>query len=160
MSDTISIDEFYLSNIVDENFSEVLYAKMFPETSDFYQPYCKNHNIGEKERLYYHYSLFGAEGYTYHNDDNALLVQAILAAKGISLTNTAGNNLEVLELTNSIVNQILIKILKLFKKNRGLRLCQYYKQRMDFLEMLEFLVEGNIFSSLIKGCSDLEDEIL
>lgn len=55
---TISIEEFYKSNLLDQNFNEKLYTQQYPETIDFYQPYCKEHNIDDKYRLYYHYVLY------------------------------------------------------------------------------------------------------
>lgn len=168
-----TIDEFYKYNILDENFDEINYLLLFPETLDFYQPYCKDNNIGEKERLYYHYSLFGKKDYSWHDDDHALLISSILLMKeGIS-EQMSGNsfsvNLGSFRIENKVARQEyvrrmltknLIKIIELFKKNIGLRLCQYYKQRIDVLDMIEFLAETNIFSRLIEGCSELEDEVL
>jgi len=167
-----TIEEFYKSNILDDNFDEISYLRLFPETLDFYQPYCKDHNITEKERLYYHYSFFGKNDYSYHDDDHALLIHSILVMKEDMSEQMSGNSFSVnfgsFRIENKVATQEhvrliltknLIKILKLFKMNRGLRLCQYYKQRIDILDMLEFLAEANIFSSLIEGCSNLEDKV-
>lgn len=55
---TISIEEFYKTNIVPLSFNEKFYANRFLETKEFYQPYCIDNNIDEKHRLYYHYKLF------------------------------------------------------------------------------------------------------
>jgi mannosyltransferase OCH1-like enzyme len=56
----ISIEEFYKSHKIDENFNEVLYQEQYPETREFYQPYCKNNNIDDKHRLYFHYVNYGS----------------------------------------------------------------------------------------------------
>lgn len=58
---TISIEEFYKSNKIDEDFDEVFYQNIYPETKDFYQHYCNNNNIDDKHRLYLHWALFGKE---------------------------------------------------------------------------------------------------
>ncbi len=51
----MEINTFYKTNKVDKDFDEVRYQKEFPETKDFYQPYCKNNQIDDKHRLYFHY---------------------------------------------------------------------------------------------------------
>ena len=55
---TISIEEFYQSNDIDESFDEQAYQEKHPETLAFYQPYCQQNNIDNKHRLYYHYSIY------------------------------------------------------------------------------------------------------
>lgn len=55
----MDINKFYKNNIVEKDFDEVLYQKKYPETKDFYQPYCKNNNIDDKHRLYFHYINYG-----------------------------------------------------------------------------------------------------
>jgi len=45
LSNEISIDAFYQKNKVEPNFDENFYQTRYPETKDFYQPYCKNENI-------------------------------------------------------------------------------------------------------------------
>jgi hypothetical protein len=55
---TISIEEFYQSNDIEENFNEKLYNETYPETANFYQPYCRQNNIGDRQRLYYHYVIY------------------------------------------------------------------------------------------------------
>jgi len=54
----ISIDKFYSVYSVDPNFDHIEYLRNYPETIDFYQPYCLNNNIDDQKRLYYHYSLY------------------------------------------------------------------------------------------------------
>jgi lipopolysaccharide biosynthesis protein len=56
---TTSIKEFYQTNNVLEDFDEIFYQKEYPETKDFYQPYCKNNNIDDRHRLYFHYYHYG-----------------------------------------------------------------------------------------------------
>lgn len=52
---TISIDQFYKENSLDIYFDEKFYSSRFPETKDFYQPYCLANNISDKHRLYFHW---------------------------------------------------------------------------------------------------------
>ena len=58
---TISIEKFYQKNRVDDDFDEVFYQEQYPETKDFYQPYCQNNNIDDRHRLYYHYKMYGKD---------------------------------------------------------------------------------------------------
>jgi len=51
----ISIEEFYKTNIVPEDFDEDFYRKKHPETINFYQPFCIDNSISEKQRLFFHY---------------------------------------------------------------------------------------------------------
>jgi hypothetical protein len=55
---SINIEDFYKNNILDKNFDEVFHQEQFPETKDFYQPYCKENNIDDKRRLYFHYYFY------------------------------------------------------------------------------------------------------
>lgn len=55
---TIRIEEFYQTNTLDESFDEKLYLETYPDTKDFYQPYCQQNNINDKQRLYYHYNFY------------------------------------------------------------------------------------------------------
>lgn len=54
----ISIEEFYQKNKLDNSFNEKKYLLLYPETKDFYQPYCKQNNIDDKHRLYFHYKIY------------------------------------------------------------------------------------------------------
>jgi len=53
------IEEFYQSNSVDNDFEEIFYEKTYPEVKNFYQPYCAENNISERERLFFHYANYG-----------------------------------------------------------------------------------------------------
>ncbi len=55
---TINIIDFYQTHKINLNFNENLYKTIYPETEDFYQPYCKDNFIDEKHRLYFHYHLY------------------------------------------------------------------------------------------------------
>jgi hypothetical protein len=48
--------EFSVVKITD--FNEVLYKVLYPDTVDFYQPYCKSNSIDDKHRLYFHYIFY------------------------------------------------------------------------------------------------------
>jgi hypothetical protein len=61
----ITIEDFYRNNKVKESFDEKEYVLKNPEVANFYQPYCKDNNYSEKQRLYYHYILHYAK---YGND--------------------------------------------------------------------------------------------
>lgn len=52
-----------LSVKVDTDFDENFYQNEYPETKNFYQPYCTNHNIDDKYRLFYHYKNYGNNNY-------------------------------------------------------------------------------------------------
>jgi hypothetical protein len=54
----LDINEFYKINKINDSFNEVLYKKAYPETENFYQPYCRDNFIDEKHRLYFHYHLY------------------------------------------------------------------------------------------------------
>lgn len=55
------------SKYVEEDFDAKLYAKLYPETKNFYQPYCKNNNINNKTRLFFHYKKYGEKA-SYHKN--------------------------------------------------------------------------------------------
>jgi hypothetical protein len=59
----MNIEQFYTDQIIDDNFDEVFYSQEYPETKDFYQPYCKTSNIDDKHRLFYHYKTYSNTNY-------------------------------------------------------------------------------------------------
>jgi GR25 family glycosyltransferase involved in LPS biosynthesis len=59
----MEIKQFYETNTIENDFDEIFYQKEYPKTKQFYQPYCKNNNIDDKHRLYYHYKLYGENKY-------------------------------------------------------------------------------------------------
>lgn len=54
-----NIIEFYKYNILDEEFDDEFYQKNYPETINYYQPFCLQNNLSEKQRLFHHYILYG-----------------------------------------------------------------------------------------------------
>jgi lipopolysaccharide biosynthesis glycosyltransferase len=52
------LKEFFELNELDSNFDEVEYAKKYPETKEFYYE-CLNCGFSNKQRLYYHYCMYG-----------------------------------------------------------------------------------------------------
>lgn len=52
------IELFYEQTVVDPSFRYVYYSNIYPETKNFYQPYCKNHNIDDAHRLFFHYKKY------------------------------------------------------------------------------------------------------
>lgn len=57
-NDNSDIISFYKNNNINNNFNEILYKVVYPETVDFYQPYCRDNSIDDKHRLYFHYHLY------------------------------------------------------------------------------------------------------
>lgn len=54
----ISIDEFLKFNKTPETFDHHTYLELHPDTKDFYQPYCKDNNISDKDRLFFHFIIY------------------------------------------------------------------------------------------------------
>ena len=54
-----NIIEFYNSNVLDEEFDSKFYQTNYPETINYYQPFCSQNNISEQQRLFHHYILYG-----------------------------------------------------------------------------------------------------
>lgn len=65
MSINISIEEFYKNQKIDVDFDYENYLLDCPEAIDFYQPYCKDNNIDDKHRLYFHYMQYGDQNFLY-----------------------------------------------------------------------------------------------
>lgn len=63
----ISIEEFYNKPLKDpdefDEFDENFYSQTYTDTINFYQPFCKNNNISDKKRLYFHYKMHGKDKY-------------------------------------------------------------------------------------------------
>jgi len=55
------------SKYVEEDFDAKLYAHLYPETKEFYQPYCRKNNISDKTRLFFHYKKYGEKA-SYHKN--------------------------------------------------------------------------------------------
>jgi hypothetical protein len=64
----MDIVEFYKTHKVDDDFDEVFYSEQYPETKDFYQPYCKNNSIDDRLRLFFHYFYYGSNKKKNKND--------------------------------------------------------------------------------------------
>lgn len=52
------ICDFYNNHTVDPDFDELFYQQEYPETKDFYQPFCKENGISDRQRLFYHFKLY------------------------------------------------------------------------------------------------------
>jgi len=59
MQEIINIKDFYLDNDIDPDFNEIFYESAYPSVKDFYQPYCSNNNIDNRDRLFFHYAIYG-----------------------------------------------------------------------------------------------------
>lgn len=58
MNNQLTIEEFYSTHSIDPNFNADYYLAIYPEVKDFYQPYCKNADIDDEARIYYHYYYY------------------------------------------------------------------------------------------------------
>ena len=56
-SDQQSIEYFYATHTLIDDFDVDFYTRNYPDTKNFYQPYCRNQNIDDKRRLYFHWHL-------------------------------------------------------------------------------------------------------
>jgi len=86
----ISIEDFYKNNICNKFFDEINYIKKNPSIGDFYQPHCKDNGFSEKERLYFHWSLYGLDMGHEPCKDNKYHIHAFMMEeinKSESLTN-------------------------------------------------------------------------
>ena len=52
----MNIDEFLLKYEIPASFDENFYMETYEKVASFYEPYCSQHGISDKERLYYHFS--------------------------------------------------------------------------------------------------------
>lgn len=59
----ISIEEFYKNHKIDDDFDGEFYSVEYPETKNFYQPHCKENNIDDRHRLFYHWYFYGKKDY-------------------------------------------------------------------------------------------------
>lgn len=56
---------------IDENFDHIYYGDQHPESSTYWQPYCKNKDISERIRLFHHYIEHGIpNGWPMHGPIN------------------------------------------------------------------------------------------
>lgn len=55
----MNIEEFYKIYSLDPNFDKDYYLSRYPETENYYSPYCKLNNIDDAHRLYHHYMIHG-----------------------------------------------------------------------------------------------------
>ncbi len=61
----VNILDFYKNNEVLEEFDHEFYNNKYRGLEDFYQPYCKENNISERKRLFFHWFLHGFDfGYS------------------------------------------------------------------------------------------------
>lgn len=105
---TISIQEFYKTHRVDDNFDEVLYSEQYPETKDFYQPHCKANGIDEKHRLYFHCVMYGDK-----------LFKDSLNLKRTTTTNPStdmNKNIELIVLCHQSVSDTTIRHIPVWKR--------------------------------------------
>lgn len=61
------IESFYSISKVDDDFDAKFYTKEYPSTKEFYQPFCNDRGISERERLFFHWYLDGKKNGLYKN---------------------------------------------------------------------------------------------
>jgi hypothetical protein len=54
----MEIIEFYEKNLIEKNFDDEFYITQTGDIKSFYQPYCRENSITERQRLFYHYVFF------------------------------------------------------------------------------------------------------
>lgn len=59
----MDIVDFYKSNSVPNEFDDVFYLKNNLNLFNFYEPFCSKNSISEREKLYYHYKLYGFQNF-------------------------------------------------------------------------------------------------
>jgi hypothetical protein len=57
----VDILQFFKDHEVDADFDESFYSQMYPETEGFYQPFCEESNVTERQRLFYHWYHHGRQ---------------------------------------------------------------------------------------------------
>lgn len=53
------IREFFQDHQVDKDFDDKFYAKQYPHLEEYHQPFCKEHNIDDRHRLFFHWYYHG-----------------------------------------------------------------------------------------------------
>lgn len=129
----ISIKEFFETTDVDESFDEKLYALRHPDLEKFCQPYCKENNIDEKHRLYYHYITFNPR-YTEKKIDKQNKVIALKVHNGL------GTRLKTINSFLSFAQKInaLLKVNWPFSSGFS---NEHFLDLFEPIEEIEFLTE-------------------
>lgn len=138
----LSIEQFYNLYNVDETFDEIEYLKNFPEATNFYQPHCKNHNISDKKRLYFHFRNYVEKMMSSH----MVIYDSIKF-----MTN---------HLTNSDIKYCLKNILNNCKSIREPLVVNSHIERQTILEVAELLVSKNLFKEILHQQQEAKDELL
>ena len=96
----MDIVEFYKTHRIDYDFDESAYLSRYPYTQDFYQPYCRDNNISEKHRLYFHWIMYG--------EKDTSIIKETPNSKKVEPTPEPGhqNKYIYIKPTNGIANRI------------------------------------------------------
>lgn len=124
----MDINEFYKNNIVDKDFDEVFYQQQYPETKNFYQPYCKDSGIDDKHRLYFHHKIYGNKFKQKSETKESFKQQNLIEEK------------KVIKLND---NKILVQIFSC-KKSKKLKYCveSFFNNCLDKVEIIISTVES------------------
>lgn len=89
----ISIEDFYKNHTIASDFDENFYQKKYPETIDFYQPYCRENNIDDRHRLFFHYFIYNNQSKSYfHTKEKYHLICKILHIFPFEVSSSADVN--------------------------------------------------------------------
>lgn len=77
----MDILDFYKQQSVIDDFDDEFYALTYKETERYYQPFCTNNNISDRERLYYHYINFGRKQLYKKNEEDTIIPYKICKRK-------------------------------------------------------------------------------
>lgn len=123
-----SIEEFYKSYNIDDDFDEKFYTLEYPIVADFYLPYCLNNNIDDKHRLFYHWFYYGQNHYKNHKQKQEDL---FIGKKHIRLSNN--NNDTSLAIITALFNP-----------------CHYISHQYNYLEFKKHIEQfGDLFTAEI-----------
>ena len=55
----MDIHKFLKENDIPTSFDENFYMETYEKVANFYEPYCSENGISDKERLYFHFMTYG-----------------------------------------------------------------------------------------------------
>ena len=129
----MNIDTFYLYNKVSDDFDEKAYLELCSLASEFYQPYCKDNNISEKHRLFFHYIMYWEE-----NLKPPKKISTLQNINFVKVLIEYANKKQDLELLDIIKNN---SIDLLYHDMRNPIVCEHISHRIKLLDSLDLLID-------------------
>lgn len=121
-----NISEFYKDNKIDDDFDEIEYKILHPQANNFYQPYCKQNNIDDRHRLFYHYYFYGIRSKILKLPKLSLSGTVSLVLLNWQRTNLLKNAL------NKYVKYNIIKDIVVVNNNKSIHL-DYYNHKTTII---------------------------